>query len=437
MTRSESTDLLATREAAARERLGQLQGLARTYRNWSAKDLAQALGRQVGRLVPESGTPKIDLVIGLARALDWTPGTVIQHILAASEAGGGRSRVLSAPMQHGRGYMELHGIALECRRERRLNEALEHARLALAAADTPERQIGGYLLVQSCLESMGRYRDAVDCIKSGLAVEGASPEWRLLLECRLANLLMLQSESTPALGLATNVLERCGDLEPTPTTAIVRACCHFTRGQVMRAMIGVEAVPTARAAAVSAGNELIMSEQCEARLSAVGDAAIRQGLVLGESVRASLPELDAVCGTISPDEAVRRQRAAIAGSAGDGEGVSEARAWAAVGLAATARRFITDEVLLLGLLELASATLRVHAIRSNSWFFAHRHFELELERRRMLPEMGVSQRALDATEARLLTGVLGQITVAREQAGDFLSLYGQRDLGGFAKAVEG
>lgn len=436
MTRSQSTDLLATREAAARERLGQLQGLARTYRNWSAKDLAQALGRQVGRLVPDSGTPKLDLVIGLARALDWTPGTVIQHILVASEARGEPSRADAAATKRKGGFMDLHGIALECRRERRLKEALEHARGALAIADTPERQIGGCLLVHSCLESMGRYRDAVDCIKSGLAIEDASPEWRLLLECRLANLLMLQSESTPALGLATNVLERCGDFEPTPTIAVVRTCCHFTRGQVLRALIGAQAIPPARAAAISAGNELILAEQCEARLAAVGEAANPQASGLGDSVRASLPELDAVCGSISADEAIRRQRAVIAGGVADGERTSESKAWAAVGLAATARRFITDDVILLGLLEIASATLRAHAVRSNSWFFAHHHFELELERRRMLPEMGVSQRALDATEARLLTGVLGQITVAREQAGDFLSLYGQRDLGGFAKAVE-
>ena len=70
MLTDEAATLESAREALARERLEELQALARTYRNWSVKELAQALGRQPGRLVPESGMPKIDLVVGLAKALD-------------------------------------------------------------------------------------------------------------------------------------------------------------------------------------------------------------------------------------------------------------------------------------------------------------------------------------------------------------------------------
>jgi hypothetical protein len=71
----------AAREALARVRLEELQALARTYRNWSVKELAIALGRQPGRLVPESGMPKIDLVVALAKALDWPIEAVVEHLV--------------------------------------------------------------------------------------------------------------------------------------------------------------------------------------------------------------------------------------------------------------------------------------------------------------------------------------------------------------------
>ena len=87
MLTEELGELGAAREALARERLEELQALARTYRNWTVKELAHALGRQPGRLVPDSGMPKIDLVVGLAKALDWPVEAVVDHLIAETAAG--------------------------------------------------------------------------------------------------------------------------------------------------------------------------------------------------------------------------------------------------------------------------------------------------------------------------------------------------------------
>jgi hypothetical protein len=87
MLTEELGGLEAAREALARERLEELQALARTYRNWSVKELAHALGRQPGRLVPESGMPKIDLVVGLAKALDWPVDAVVEHLMKPASDG--------------------------------------------------------------------------------------------------------------------------------------------------------------------------------------------------------------------------------------------------------------------------------------------------------------------------------------------------------------
>ena len=66
------------RENSRRDRLEHLLTLAQTYRGWSRRQLAEALGRDPSNLVPASGLPKIDLVVELARALDWSVEEVVE-----------------------------------------------------------------------------------------------------------------------------------------------------------------------------------------------------------------------------------------------------------------------------------------------------------------------------------------------------------------------
>ena len=107
--------------------------------------------------------------------------------------------------------------------------------------------------------------------------------------------------------------------------------------------------------------------------------------------------------------------------------LGERKAWAAVGLANTAKRFLSDEMQRRGTLEIASATLRAHAIATSNWYFAHQHLELDAERRRKLTGNAIAPRALDAIEAKLVAGVLGQVPASRQHAGELLALYGQME----------
>jgi len=56
-----------------------------------------------------------------------------------------------------------------------------------------------------------------------------------------------------------------------------------------------------------------------------------------------------------------------------------------------------------------------------------RAVELDAERRRQLTGNGVASRALDAVEAKLIAGVLGNVPASRRDAQEFLSLYGARE----------
>ncbi len=135
MLTDEINGLEAAREALARERLEELQALARTYRSWSVKELAHALGRQPGRLVPESGMPKIDLVVALAKALDWPVEAVVDHLVKpASDARRSIAQDTAAD------FKRLYNDSLEKRMQRDFAEAVRLAVRAGAVADTSTRK---------------------------------------------------------------------------------------------------------------------------------------------------------------------------------------------------------------------------------------------------------------------------------------------------------
>ena len=54
--------------------------LAQAYRGWSKTQTAERLGREVAKVVPESGNPKLDLVVAIADALEWPVGDVAEAL---------------------------------------------------------------------------------------------------------------------------------------------------------------------------------------------------------------------------------------------------------------------------------------------------------------------------------------------------------------------
>src|SRR5262245_66465908 len=63
-----------------RRRIRLLFEMAKAYRGESQEELARRLGRNHDRLIPESGNPKLDVVVGLSHALEWPVALVISFI---------------------------------------------------------------------------------------------------------------------------------------------------------------------------------------------------------------------------------------------------------------------------------------------------------------------------------------------------------------------
>jgi tetratricopeptide (TPR) repeat protein len=412
MLTDEIGGLEAAREALARERLEELQALARTYRSWSVKELAFALGRQPGRLVPESGMPKIDLVVAL-----------VDHLVKPPS----ETRKSSSPMASTDDYASLYNESLKKRVERDFTEAIRLAVRACAVADNPTRRAAALVVEAQAHEAAGSYTEAVRCLRNASRIEGITVDWRLMCDANLANMLFMQGQATHALGIASSVLDYAQSVSDTAITRWARVLASWARGHALRSSIPTQNHEPWKPLARSAREDFRVAAELVAELHESVDGATIYYGTMAASIESITLELDAMCDDDAAEPVVRRLLAIVRDDGSCEPSLGERKAWAAVALANTVKRFVTDEMQRRGILEVASATLRAHAVATTNWYFAHQHLELDAERRRCLTGNGVASRALDAVEAKLVAGVLGQIPAARRSAGEFLALYGTRE----------
>ena len=412
----------AAREAVARERLEELQALARTYRNWSVKELALALGRQPGRLVPESGMPKIDLVVGLAKSLDWPVEAVVDHLMKPGDSGKRMTAGRDAPAD----FAALYNASLQHRSDGNFAEAIRLAVRAHVVADNPTRKAAAYYIESLAHEACGSFVEAVRCLREAVRMDGVRLDWRLLADAQLAQLLFLQGHSTHAIGIATSVLEYSDALDQAPTMKLARALAHTARGHALRSAVPLVHTGPWKSLAESARADFRAAAELADELAQCPAISSARNLDFAACVEMCILELNAVCDEGSEETSLRTLLEVVRTPECATQPSGERRAWAAVALVNTAKRFVTDEMQCRGILEVASAALRAHAMSTSNWYFGHRHLELDNDRRRALQGQGSARRALDATEARLVAGVLGQIPGARGSADEFFELYAGR-----------
>jgi len=414
----------AAREALARERLEELQALARTYRNWSVKELAHALGRQPGRLVPDSGMPKIDLVVGLAKALDWPVEAVVDHLMKPTT-----DRKPAVQQDRATDYAQLYNESLQKRLERDYAEAIRLAVRARAIADTPTRRAAAFYIESFAHEASGSYVEAVRCLREAVRIDGVALNWRLLCDAHLASVLFMQGFTTQSIGVASSVIEYADSVaSEDDVLELARGVAHWAKGHSLRTSIPLANFEAWQNLAQISRDHFLRAEESASRL-ATRPGFETKNLTFATSIDVIALEPAAIFDEGARERAVRTLVEVIREGGTSQPGVSERKAWASVALANTAKRFLTDPMQLRGVLELASSALRAHAVATNNWYFAHRHLQLDAERRRALVDNGCASRALDATEARLVAGVLGQIPAARSDSVSYFELYAVQEGG--------
>lgn len=409
------------REALARERLEELQALARTYRNWSVKELAIALGRQPGRLIPDSGMPKIDVVVGLAKALDWPIEAVVDHLMKPSARHAARQKG-DKPSD----YASLFNESLQKRLERDYFGAIRCAVRAGAVADNPTRRAAAWVIESDAHEASGSYQEALRCLQVASQVGEIALDWRLLIDTKIANVLFMQGGGTQVIGIASSVLDYAANAEQTHVLDLARSLAYWARGHALRASIPTKGFEAWKSIAANARADFEASRAIALELQASGAGYGDKNLTYLTAIDVLLMELHAVVSADFASSAVDNLIGVVREGGASATGVSERKAWASLALANTAKRYLADEMQLWGILELCSAALKAHAMATSNWYFGHRHLQIDGERRRRLGFIGLGAKALGPADARLIAGVLGHVPSSRVSADEFLELYGNR-----------
>ncbi len=211
-----------------KDRLHELLALAQAYRGWNNRKLAEWLGRDPSNLVPESGIPKLDLVIRLAEALDWPVEDVVKDL--CSETGGPAE--FSAENKE---FRALDGAAFGAYERGEYSQMVSLAQKAFAAATSAEERARACNRESGGWDGMGRYNSALEAVQRGLKEIDAPLERRLRLRGNLANAYYMLGQLYEAKGVSTDLIEHF-QIEPPASDAQrqILAFAKYVRGNCLR-----------------------------------------------------------------------------------------------------------------------------------------------------------------------------------------------------------
>jgi len=204
---------------SSKERLHRLLDLAQVYRGWSRKRLGKALRRDASKLVPDSGIPKLDVVLALAAVLDWPVERVIDELTADESTDGLRRCPLihrsqgpadeQAPPSARPRTRRPATLLRRARRllpERRTEEVVDLARAArgCSTATAADRAWSGAIEAEAWIRQ-GRAEPALDRVRRTLG-EPVPKRCRWKLQLQMADAYGLRWDLTESIGVSSAVL---------------------------------------------------------------------------------------------------------------------------------------------------------------------------------------------------------------------------------------
>ena len=230
-----------------RDKLLQLFELARIARGWTRVQLADALGRDPSRLIPKSGNPKLDVVVKLARVLEWPVGDVVEALHDDTwddvdlVVGAGVDRSLDDQMA-GKTPDELYELASELNSTGRHQDCVVVARRIRSIATDAQRLGEAFAAESVSWISTGRYVQGLEAANAGLSVSDL-PSWvRHNLMMNLAHSLYFLWRLPLALSLCDLILSDLAKIEGQLNKAALNTKIITTvlRGQVHRRLVAVQ-----------------------------------------------------------------------------------------------------------------------------------------------------------------------------------------------------
>ena len=401
-----------SRDEVRRDRLSQFVDLARIYRRWTKIQTAQALGREPSKVVPESGNPKLDLVVGLAEALDWDVGDVAEGIWRDEAEAYGEIETMAE-----RGFAILDREAIEAHRAGEYRRMTELSRALFLAAHTGSERATAANRLAGAYDGLGRYTKALAALQRGLAEPGVPSHVRMMLEVNLANAHYALWHLVEACSVANSLVERFQS-RPAETRSerVVEAFGHYVRGQSERRLIETDPL-SGNSHAQRAREDLQIALTSYSALAKEFDDASYAGIA--NTCTGAIFECDAALGVMDP------LRAAEALSAGLDQVVDvvnyppgdwlESYGWWAIFGCNVVLRGLSGPEMHRHMAVFSNKTAEI-AERMENWSMRERAFTFEhLRRQRMNESLGyATEWLLDDDDVRTVTGTMGRFPSFRE-----------------------
>lgn len=392
---------------ARRDRLSRFVDLARVYRGWSRQELASNLGRDLSKVVPDSGNPKLDLVVALAEALDWSIGDVAQC-------------VWDEPMQLppcGLDFAALDAQAMEAHRAGDWRRLVAGGAMLLRAASTPAERARALNRISGGHDGLGRHGKSLECIREALSLAPLTPGLELMLRVNLCGAHYSLWHVAEARAAARELVEQFEARAPEGRLErVAQAFALMYRGQCARRAIA--ALPdAAKRNATEARADLERAGTLFSKLAReFGDDSYGG---VANTCRGALMEVDCALGTLDPVDAVATITEALGGVedpqlAPPGDWLESYGWWCIFGCN-IAVRYLQDPQFHRAMAIFTNKAVEI-ADRLDNWSLRERAFSLEQARRdRLQKSTGFdAEWVLDEDEVRTITGTMGRFPSFRE-----------------------
>jgi tetratricopeptide (TPR) repeat protein len=395
------------------EKLRRFVDLARVYRGWNRGELSAALGRDPSKLVPESGNPKLDLLVGLAEAIDWQVGDLAESVWHDSSH--------DAEVTDNTDTLRLE--ARNAHLEGRYEDLQAIARRMRAIAATPEERARACYAEFLSWDGVGRYSRALECIQEALTERTISPGLQVILETNLASAHYSIWHLVEARAVAADLIER---LENQPIETIIDrtnlAYAYYVSGNTSRRMIEKGCpridmrIKEARANLRRAIELYTDADTNEINPNHAGIANTCIGALI---------EVDAADGSISPHAAIERIAAGLDAAVDPtkmpvGDWLESWGWWSIFGCN-IALRSLNDPHLHHYMAVFTNKAIEI-ADRLGNWSMRERAFTMENFRRRRVTDSTGFQPdwVLDNDDIRVITGTMGRFPGFRETGWNIL-----------------
>jgi hypothetical protein len=393
-----------------KKRLERLVELAQVYRNWTRRELADALGRDSTKLIPISGNPKLDFIIELADVLDWSVGDVSECLWGApkSEDGSAKSSEsfkqfdTQAKAAHSSGnFREM--IRLACKARAAASNATERA---LAC----NRELGGW-------DGLGRFTRSLDVAREGLAESPVPGDVRRMLQSNLANACYSLWHLTEARATAADLI--CHFDRSAATSSRDRRTEAFSRyvlGSTHRRLM--DADPNGANVHAAKAHGMLLSAIDSFTQGDPSERERTAGII--RTCQGGILEAEVMLGRLDPRQATAAVIDSMSQvidldnqSTGD---LLESYGWWCIFGCNIAMRHISDERELHRLIALFTNKADEIADRLDNWAMRERVFSIQFDGHRRF--VGWTGRdtplTIDSDDIRMITGTMGRFPQFRE-----------------------